>query len=206
MSDIKIPRIFHRIWVGKKEMPEEFKYYEETWAKLHPDWEIKLWTDENMIPLKNQKEYDNAKTPALKSDIARLEVLYKYGGIYIDCDFECLKNLEPLLDNVKAFAAWQDKCTINSAIMGCTPGHPVFKKLVYCATANINKHRNEIITCQAGPVYITRFLKLAKGVKIFPKEIFYPYYFNEKHRKNDVFPEAYAVHHWAGSWLDELKG
>jgi mannosyltransferase OCH1-like enzyme len=32
-----------------------------------------------------------------KSDILRYEVLHKLGGVYVDFDFLCLKNIEPLL-------------------------------------------------------------------------------------------------------------
>lgn len=205
MSDIKIPRIFHRIWVGEKSMPEEYIQYQKTWAKHHPEWEFKLWTDENMIPLKNQREYDNTTSPALKADIARLEILYKYGGVYIDCDFECLKNIEPLLDNVEAFAAWQDDYLIATGIMGCVPEHYKFKTLVFCLTANINMNRKKLLPHQAGPVYITKILKESRGVTIFPKEIFYPYYYTEKHRKYEVFSNSYAVHHWSSSWLPEAE-
>jgi hypothetical protein len=35
---------------------------------------------------------------------------------------------------------------------------------------------------------------------LFPREWFYPYNYNEKHRAKESFPQAYAVHHWACSW------
>jgi mannosyltransferase OCH1-like enzyme len=182
-------------------MPDEFIRYGDSWAKLHPDWEMKLWTDENIPTLINQMEYDKTDNPILRADMARLELLYRFGGIYIDCDFECLKNIEPLLHNINAFSARQDDYIIATGIMGCTPGHPAFRTLVHCMTDNIELNRNHLLTCQAGPVYITEFLQGVRGVIIFSKEIFYPYYYTEMHRKGEEFPEAYAVHHWAGSWL-----
>ena len=30
----------------------------------------------------------------MKSDIARYEIIYRYGGVYIDTDFECLRPLD----------------------------------------------------------------------------------------------------------------
>lgn len=74
-----IPRVFHRIWLGG-EMPEEFRGYGETFRKLHPDWEMKLWTEENLPPLKNQREFDEARTFAQKADILRYELLYEQGA------------------------------------------------------------------------------------------------------------------------------
>ena len=29
----------------------------------------------------------------MKSDILRYEILYKYGGVYIDTDYECVTNI-----------------------------------------------------------------------------------------------------------------
>ncbi len=203
MNNINIPRIFHRIWIGENTMPDEYIEYGETWKRLHPNWEFVTWTDANMIPLLNNEEYQNATQPALKSDIARIEILYRFGGVYVDCDFECYKNIEPLLENVNAFAAWQDDYLIASGIMGCTPGHPDFAALTCFMTPHIRSNREKLLPFQAGPVYVTKCLRKSDDAKIFPKELFYPYYYTEMDRKGEVFPEAYAAHHWGKSWLKE---
>ena len=44
---MRIPRIFHQIWVGPDPLPDEFAAYGQTWLDHHPGWELKLWTDEN---------------------------------------------------------------------------------------------------------------------------------------------------------------
>ncbi len=44
---------------------------------------------------------------AQKADVARYEIVLKYGGIYMDIDFEPLKNIEPLLHGVDAFVAYE---------------------------------------------------------------------------------------------------
>jgi inositol phosphorylceramide mannosyltransferase catalytic subunit len=43
--------------------------------------------------------------PRPQSDIARYEILLQVGGVYIDTDFECLRNVEPLIDGIECFAA-----------------------------------------------------------------------------------------------------
>ncbi len=182
-------------------MPDDFINYGDSWKKFHPNWEFITWTDQNMIPLLNQVEYDNATTPALKSDIARIEILYRFGGIYLDCDFECFKNIEPLLENVNEFAAWQDDYLIATGLMGCTPGHPDFQALMYYMTPHIRLNREKPLPFQAGPVYITKLLSKSKDAVLFPRELFYPYYYTEMDKKGEVFPNAYAAHHWAKSWL-----
>ena len=97
---ILIPQIFHRIWLGDKEMPEEFVYYGETWKKLHPSWKIKLWTEENIPKLINQEAFDNAKLVAG----SRTDDNNKIIGI--DNDF--MKAYIDIADNVNACTLYQD--------------------------------------------------------------------------------------------------
>ena len=41
-----IPKIIHACWLGKAKMPDDQVKYIEGWKKLHPDYEVILWTDE----------------------------------------------------------------------------------------------------------------------------------------------------------------
>ena len=50
-------------------------------------------TDLKLMILKNQKAYSSAKNWGMKSDILRYEILQKFGGVYIDTDYECLQNI-----------------------------------------------------------------------------------------------------------------
>ena len=45
------------------------------------------------LTLKNQKAYSMAKNWGMKSDILRYEILQKFGGVYIDTDYECVLNI-----------------------------------------------------------------------------------------------------------------
>ncbi|MDF2614693.1 MAG: hypothetical protein K0S71_2479 [Clostridia bacterium] len=195
-----IPKVFHRIWIGSKPMPQEFIEYGETWKKHHPDWEMKLWTDENMIVLQNQDAYNNALHFAQKADLARYEILYRFGGVYIDCDFECVRSIEELLKGIEAFAASEDGCTISIGIMGCVPQNEIFKVIIENVPAWMKAFSMLPISGQTGPWFVTNLLRGNKKLKIFEKEKFYPYYYTEKYKKGEVFKDAYAIHHWAASW------
>ena len=100
-STVSIPKIIHFIWLGSP-FPTA-KYYErfyKTWELLNPTFEIILWNDERVQTLRQEKELMNHKAFDLatnygeKSDILRLELLYRYGGIYVDVDFKCIKPFE----------------------------------------------------------------------------------------------------------------
>ena len=81
----RIPKIVHQIWLGPREMPNEWMSGWREFCKQY-GWEYKLWTDSDMTFLINQEIFDNSKTYQMKSDIARYEILYNHGGLYVDCD------------------------------------------------------------------------------------------------------------------------
>ena len=43
--------------------------------------------------MKNNFAFSQASNWGMKSDIFRYEILMKYGGVYIDTDYECLINI-----------------------------------------------------------------------------------------------------------------
>jgi len=65
-----------------------------------------------------------------KCDMARYIILYIFGGLYIDLDFMCFKNLSPLLNKELILVrepielSGSDKIKISNAFIGSIPGHP----------------------------------------------------------------------------------
>lgn len=196
MADLLIPKIFHRIWFGDRKMPDTYVEYGETWQKEHPDWKMILWTDESIrdITLQNQDIFNTVGHPVLRADMARFELIYKFGGVYIDCDFECIKNIEPVLGGVEAFSAGEMPGIVSTAIMGCTPGNKVFKDLVDAIPQSMRENAHLPINYQTGPFFATKVLKGRDDIVVFGANLFYPYL--------PLGPDspAYAVHHFAGAW------
>lgn len=196
-----IPRIFHRIWLGEKPMPEEYKRFGNTWLSLHPDWRMIEWSDTNIPELKNFWAYNQSKSLAGKANVARYEILLQYGGIYVDTDFECLKSLSSLIEDTDCFVAWQRHGLANNAIIGASPGHPFIQDLVDSLEENMQGlGENGRSITESGPYYLTRVLKFHPEVRIFPSQLFYPYEWHERWRRHEKFSDAYAVHHWGLSW------
>ena len=100
-----IPKIIHYCWFGRGEMPELAKKCVASWHKYMPDWEFKLWNENNFDVncTSYTKEAYEAKKYAFVSDYVRLWALYNYGGLYLDVDFEVYKPFDDLL-NYSAFA------------------------------------------------------------------------------------------------------
>lgn len=87
-----IPNVIHYCWFGRNPKPEIVQKCIASWHVHCPGWEIREWNEDNFdisqIPFM-QEAYKKGKW-AFVSDVARLTVLYNYGGIYLDTDVEIL--------------------------------------------------------------------------------------------------------------------
>ena len=198
-----IPQLFHSIWIGPATIPAECERWRASWLALHPGWRHQLWTDENLPPLVNDLVFSECSSYAQRADVLRYEVVARHGGIYVDMDFECRRNLEPLLDGVRAFAAEEEPGRICNAIFGAEPEHPWLLDVI--ASLPESYSREGSIPDQTGPGLVTRVTPRHPGVRLFESGLFYPYSWREPHRGAEPFPDAYAVHHWTNSWADDEK-
>jgi len=142
----QIPKIFHFMCLHG-DLPKWANKYMQGWQDLHPDWTINHWTMDNLPELYNKTLFDQAINPAHKSQILRYDLVYQFGGIYLDWDMECRKNIEPLLDDITAFGSfYNDKFEARKfpkgydepfiidhyeiCIFGGVPGHRFYEELV----------------------------------------------------------------------------
>ncbi len=199
-----IPQVFHQIWLGPHPLPEEFQHYMKTWLELHPEWVVMVWTDRNRPKLRNEGQYQRTTNWSNRSNLLRYELVLEHGGVYVDIDFECLKNIDPLLKDLDFFAGCEKlpQGWIAPGLFGATPGHPIVKKIVDLIPSKAGAE-DDPLYCATG--FFTRMVwphRRERGVRIFEPKYFYPYYCWEMHRKGEHFPNAFAVHHWAKSWVE----
>jgi mannosyltransferase OCH1-like enzyme len=197
-----IPKIFHRIWLGNHKMPREFVRYGKSWEDLHPNWEMNLWTDDNLPELINQAYLDKCNTYSEMSDLIRYELLFQYGGIYLDCDFECFKNIEPIIKNSELFISTEDNRHLCGGFIGSIPQHFVIKRLIDEIPSKLKETEGNKSDLRSGPTFVTKTIN-RKEINILPKQYFYPYLPGQTKEKKALKTnrQAYAAHHWAGSWL-----
>lgn len=139
----KIPKIIHQIWIGSRPVPYEWL---NTWGEFCKKykWEHKIWTNEELAKfnLKNKEEFDKAKSYQQKSDILRYEIMYKYGGVYLDADMIWLgKNIAAYLPlNSANFIGVQEPYSTFYPTIGrpylangffcCSPRHIIMRKCI----------------------------------------------------------------------------
>lgn len=206
-----IPKVFHRIWLGSA-VPDEVEQFGRAWLDLHPGWTLHTWREWDMPALRNQFWFDRGSSYASQADIARLELLYRFGGVYVDTDQEPLRSIEELIAHAGCFFGSEDGQWLGTSIIGCAPQHPFLAQLIDGVPDSILTNVDASPNVQTGPQYVTKQWMEYKekhddaDIAVFPSAIFYPYHFSEPERAGGPFPDAYAVHHWAKTWVDRDDG
>lgn len=203
-----IPKVLHRIWVGAKTRPKEFDQYWESWHILHPRWRMFTWDVSMLKKVAIWEPYMNKfliEFPAQMADLCRYSLIEKFGGVYVDCDFECFKNIEPLLEDVYCFFSEEDPNVLTNAIFGATTNNDIIKRLVISSRERMQDTPDNVnVNDITGPGCVNHVVQPIKHlVTIFKPDVFHPYSYREKQRKSEAFPNAYAAHHWAGSWQED---
>lgn len=218
-ANVKIPKIIHQIWLGSP-FPEKYKKFQDSWKKNHPDWEYHLWTDQDIdaFGLENRALYDATSNYGEKSDIARYEILYRYGGLYIDTDFECVRAFNELhgICDFYAGCAQTPEVICLIGLIGSVPGHPILLDCIKHIKRNPGAtDAAQEILFRTGPQYFTPWLlRTLMGsqdqdedqstIVMFPCDFFYPWPWYERDNISDVAywikPCSFAIHHWHVSW------
>jgi len=219
-STPKIPKIIHQIWLGSP-VPEKFDNYRKSWKTMHPDWEYKLWTDADIeaLHLENKACYNAAINYAERSDIARYEIIYRFGGVYADIDMECVKPIDILHHTYDFYVGFEPLAEapflkrlviIPNGFFGARPGHPTLRKCIDSIEAH--RKKNDIVL-RTGPIFFSDIIieTIDKGNDInivLPASFFFPFGKQVKtpeDRARCVKPETFTKHYWAGSWIFNPK-
>jgi mannosyltransferase OCH1-like enzyme len=205
-----IPRIVHRIWLGSDE-PEWTRALAASWEQ--PGWEV-LTHHAPPFELVNQEIYDRAEeivpdhVGQLRSDILRYELLARFGGVYVDTDYECLRPIDEVIAGASCFAAWEEQYRwVGNTILGSAPGHPFMRNLIAAIPFSVERKRNGARRPNrlTGPHLVTRIWREDPfQATIFDQRQFYPFGWREiaGHIERPVDPQAqwpmaYGVHWWA---------
>lgn len=106
-----IPKIIHQLWVGPKKPPLK---QIQTWKDNNPSWSHMFWNEDTLkehFPngLYNQEQYDNMPEWNGKCDIARYEILHKFGGFFIDADSIALRPMDDYLLENDSFSCYENE-------------------------------------------------------------------------------------------------
>ena len=212
-----IPKIIHYCWFGRGEMPELAQKCIASWHEYMPDWEYKLWNEDNfdvnMVPY--TKEAYEAKKYAFVSDYVRLWALCNEGGLYLDTDVMVFKPFDDLLE-YGAFAGFEGSkyLPVGTCVMASQPNGSWVSEML---EAYENKHfvaQDGVYDLTTNVQFITALMSKHgfiqdgkeqeyKDLHVFPVEYFCPRQTTGEYIRTG---NTYCDHLGVGSWTEKGSG
>lgn len=177
------------------------------------NYEIIIWNESNLPEeITTNKYYLYAlknKKYAFAADVARVWLLWKLGGIYIDTDVEIIKNLDDLLvfDFVMGF---ENKYTLSTGFIGACANNKILEEvwqLYYSGKSKI-KSRNFLkipnveyfsIIAQKFGFVLNGNSQLLNNNCIKDQSFFSPFFFYDS-SKSIQNVDTTVIHHFNASW------
>jgi inositol phosphorylceramide mannosyltransferase catalytic subunit len=188
-----IPRKIHHIWVGPDPLPKSLEPYVNSWKKQHPSWEHHFWTEDNLPEDPVRPEVLNRlRSPVERSDILRLEILYRHGGAYVDTDLECLRPIDDLLAGSSFVGTCFKPDRVTNTFMASEPNHPMLERaLAELKPREVYGFDKEV----AGPPFLAKLVPDYPEIVLLEPRYIFPR--DEEERANAV-----AIHHMTRTWKD----
>lgn len=209
-----IPKIIHYCWFGREKKPKSAEKCIASWKKYCPDFEIREWNEENCdcfsVPF--MAEAYRAGKYAFVSDVMRLIILEKFGGVYFDTDVEVIKDITPLMKD-EGFIGFENDSFVNSGqVIAAVAHHPVIQSMIeeYKKLSFDGNIQN--LSAVACPHINTAVLKkfglqcngkeqLVSGIHVYPEDWFNP--LNSATNELNKTKNTYSIHLYSMSWLSK---
>lgn len=187
--------ILHQMWVGPP-MPDLYRLWGEELQAMHPDWQYRLWTDNDFGWLANQDLYDDAenlvvdhRVGQLRSDLARYEILDRFGGIWLDADIQPLRPLTGVV-GPETFAGWERQGEwVGTSVLGGHAEAPMWK-------ACVKGLRTVEYMTPPGPMRMVTAFAPEYRMHVYDEATFYPYRTHDIGSTPTDFGESLVAHHW----------
>lgn len=193
-------------------MPAHLTAHLDRWRELHPGWEVRVWTPESTPHLgEHQDLYDSPEVYSPKSnpwqwrsDLARYRILHDIGGVYIDCDLEPLRPIDPLVEGAESVIARECPRYTNNAFMGSAPGGHFLAEVLRGLRRSVLAQPRARVNRQIGAHYLTRIARRHPELRVLAPETIYPEHWSNLGALDGPPPTtAYTRHHWANKQAQE---
>lgn len=212
-----IPKNIIYIWFGKGKKNDIIKECIKKNKTILKDWEFIEYTEDNydISKCRYLKEAYDKQKYAFASDYARFDILYQYGGVYVDTDVEFLKTIPDDFLNFEGFSGVESNNKIASGlIFACEAGNPIVKEIIdsYESDTFIMENGNyNLLTVVDRVTSIFNkhgfvsdgTLQDIEGIKIFPCDYFCTFDFVT--REFLVTDNTLSIHHYAATWIPFRK-
>ena len=201
-----IPKIIHQLWIGPKPRPSKFM---DSWRDKHPEFEYILWNEQELarrrFPLRCINKINEIEEINGKADIIRWEILYHFGGVFLDADSICIEPLDSFVNSGKPFAGFENEKVrpglVATGTMAFSKHHPLCLDAIEWILANeVSQRKSRQMAWQTvGPGLLTKMLQTGKFTDFI---VFPSFYFLPEHPtgiKYEGHSKVYAFQEWGST-------
>lgn len=205
-------KIIHQIWIGPYELSDKEKIWTNNIKNSHSDFIYMFWDNCNLPKLPDNLEkiknyYQENKQWVKIADMLRYYLVYKYGGLYLDTDYELINPIYELkIDQYNGFlplhftmGTYDDDPrkgeTICNSIFGFYKNHPIMKYI--CDNIDKNQH-------WLGPHFFGKYIKEYLNLDEYATDENVSEELNKLNIKTihsrKELKEKYLYHHYSYNW------
>ncbi|MEM9822418.1 MAG: capsular polysaccharide synthesis protein, partial [Bacteroidota bacterium] len=167
---IQLPRKIWFLWLqGFDQMPELVSKCYRSWCKHHPDWEVIFLDENNVTQFIDVKSIIEDRPSIIhrvsQSEIIRINLLRKYGGVWVDATCFCQQALDdwlfPYLESgFFAFHRPGIDRMLSSWFLAALPGNDLVE--IYSETVNEFWPNNPKVKMWVDRPLVYQFIKKSK--------------------------------------------
>jgi Capsular polysaccharide synthesis protein len=138
-GDLHVPRTIWFVWFqGVENGPEVVRRCHESWLSRNPGWKV-VTLDEASLPAVTSLDYASgnlaSQSPNHRSNLVRLELLARYGGVWADATCLCVRPLDEWLpanlgSGFFAFARPTADRLLSTWFLAASPANPLVVRLL----------------------------------------------------------------------------
>lgn len=100
-------------WFGNGTYPVEVKACLDSWKRILPDYQIKVWTydDAKALGIRYVNEALEQRKWAFASDVVRFYAVWAEGGVYMDSDIFLFSRFDDIMERDSEFITFHEKCS-----------------------------------------------------------------------------------------------
>ena len=216
---MSIPKIIHQTYKNHN-LPETYKMCQSEIKRLHPDFEYRFYTDEDIDRIMETEfpqyfdKFNELPRMIMKIDMFRYFLMYRYGGLYADMDYLMFKPFD-ILDKKVVLPTNRDLDNNNLTYLGncifaSVPNHPFWKSLMDTLfeidRKSLPSEGLDNVLNSTGPGFVFKMYNnyLNKNDINIPERIlFHPPTKNDNQYIEDLKKNGcYGMHMCSGLWLN----
>lgn len=215
----------HRFWGGPNPIPENYAEFGRQWESLNPGWKHILWDEQSIIDqgIINRDVWDDLAVPVpgcrideialatQRADVIGYELVYKYGGLYVNTDIQPVRpisvlfNMYPQINELPAAPMEDNDFVVNAALWAPEPEMFFWEQCVQYLPFRYKEYpKGTFMNATTGPHLLTHVSHTFPGALLtMSKDTFNPIHWSQvevghdaKFYWADLPADTIAVHHW----------